>query len=281
MSFSFRKVNFLYISIPVVLALVFFSLVNRNFRRAPWYEELLWNVLIPPQHFFNSISNSVGGIWSGYIALVNVRNENEQLKVRVYELEQENVRGKETDAENERLKSLLGYHEQFHKKTVTASVISNDLRPEYRSAIIDKGLNDGIAPLMAVVGPRGLVGKISRVTANNSLVVFITDPNSAVDGLISRTRERGLVVGAAWHVGFKAGYYLTRMEYLSSLSDVKDNDEVVTSGLDGVFPAGVPIGTLQDIKTSDNGVFREAIIVPHENMAELAEVMVVMNEPSL
>lgn len=278
MSLFSKKINLLYIALPLLLAMTFFSLVNRNFRRAPWYEEIFWNLISPPVSFFSSISSKVGGVWQGYMALVGVREENESLKARLAELEQKQIENELTSAENARLKSLLNYHDMFSKRTVTARVISNDMRPEFRSAVINRGFLDGVRPLMPVLGARGLVGKIGRVTENSALVIFITDPNSAVDATVTRSRERGMVVGTAWHAGFKAGYYLTRLEYLNSQSDVAENDTVVTSGLDGVFPPGIPIGTLSGIKTSHYGVFREAMIVPFEDMAELSEVLVVLND---
>lgn len=272
-----KKIRFLQFVIPIVLALIFFSLTNRTFRRAPWYEEALWNLFSPPQRLAAAISSSIRGGWSRYFALVGVEKENEKLREKIAGLEGDLIRKAEVEEENQRLRNLLAYHDAFPQKTIVAKVIANDPRAEFKSITINKGTKDGVLPLMPVVGPRGLVGKVGSVSPRKARVLLITDPNSAVDAVVQRSRARGLVVGTAWHTELKAGYYLTRLEYMLGASDIKEGDIVVTSGLDSVFPPGIPIGTVHDLKSTRYGVFKEANVVPFENMAELQVVMALLS----
>lgn len=278
MQFFFRKAGFLQVSIILVLILVFFSLTGRSFRRASWHEELLWEVLSPPQKLLTWTSSGLQNIWKHYFALVDISKENAILKTKISSLEGDLIRMEELAEENKRLKSLLAYKENVPGKLIVADVIANDPRAEFKSITIDKGSKDGMEALLPVVGPKGLVGKIGKVGLHTSQVILMTDPNSAVDAVIQRSRARGMIVGASWHTELKAGYYLTRLEYLRSTSDILDGDVVVSSGQDGVFPHGIPIGTVQGVKLSKYGIFKESSVIPFENMAELQEVGILLQK---
>jgi rod shape-determining protein MreC len=207
---------------------------------------------------------------------VDVEKQNETLRFQVAKFQGEQMKTLEVENENQRLRQLLAYKQNFPYEAIVASVIANDPRSEFKSIVIDKGASDGIVPLMPVVGPQGLVGRVGNVAAGTSRVLLITDPNSAVDVLVQRSRARGLVVGTAGKTGLRPGYYLTRIEYLRRVSDIRDGDAVVTSGFDRVFPSGIPVGSISDLVRSKHGVFLDANIVPFENMAELQDVMVLL-----
>ncbi|MFH0799692.1 MAG: rod shape-determining protein MreC [Pseudomonadota bacterium] len=281
MSLLPKKARLFYYLIPLFLALIFFSLNRNTFRRAPWYEELLWNILSPPEQLISWVGGSVSEAWDHYIALIGVEDENEDLKKRIAELEGDHIRSSEVEKENERLRSLLAWHDSFSQKTIVARVVASDTRAEFKSITINRGSEDGVQPLMPVIGPKGLVGRIGKAAAHSARVLLITDPNSSVDAMVQRSRARGMVIGAAWHTELKAGYYLTRMEYMRSVSDIRDDDVVVTSGLDELFPPGIPIGTVRDLRASRYGVFHEANVVPFENMPELQEVMVLLSRTEI
>jgi len=277
MLFSKKKRRFLPLLVPFILVLIFFSMTGRSVRRAPWYEEAFWNVISPPQRVLSSLSESFSNLWTNYFALVGLKKENESLKIEISSLKNDLIAEKELSKENERLRSLLSYHDSFPQKTLVARVIANDPRSEFKSLTLNRGYSDGVEPLMPVIGPGGLVGKIGEVGSNISKVLLITDPNSAVDAMVQRSRARGLLIGEVTRTVMRPGFYLTRLEYLRRVSDVKNDDVVVTSGLDKIFPPGIPIGTLNDLKNTRYGVFREAVVVPFENMAELQEVLIILS----
>ena len=250
-------------------------------RRVPWYQEAIWNVIAPPQKLASFFSDGVKGFWHKYVALVSVQAERDELVKGLAVLEGKLVRLSEVEQENARLRALLGYREAFPQETTVARVVANDPRAEFKSMTIDKGSTDGIRPLMPVIGPKGLVGKVGSVGSYDARVLLITDPNSAVDALVQRSRARGMVVGTAWRTELKSGHYITRLEYIRRVSDIRDGDVVVTSGFDRIFPPGIPVGTVRDIATSRYGVFTNANVVPFENMPELQEVLVIMSGAEL
>jgi rod shape-determining protein MreC len=270
-----RKRKIVAFVLPLLLALTFFSFTSNKMRRAPWYKEAAWNLVAPPQMLFTGVRDGIKGSWHRYVALVGIEREREALTKRVASLEGELARCVEVDKENERLRSLLSYQDAFPQETVVATVIANDPRAEFKSITINRGTEDGIRPLMPVVGPKGLVGKVGTVGRGYARILLVTDPNSAVDGLVQRSRARGIVVGAAWRAELESGYYIAKLEYLRRVSDIRDGDVVVTSGFDQVFPPGIPIGTVRDVGTSRYGVFTKADVIPFEDMAELQQVLVI------
>jgi len=271
-----RKARLLSFLIPFLLLIAFLSLTAGGYRRAPWYQQLLWNVVTPPQKILTSIGGAVSSVWNHYFALVGAEKENENLRMKVASLEGEIIKLSEVEKENERLQELLSYEKSFSHKSLTAKVIANDPRAEFKNITINKGHDHGVRPLMPVIGPKGLVGRVATVGSKASRVLLVTDPNSAVDVLVQRSRARGVVVGMAVRTALRPSYYLTRIEYLRRISDVADGDVVVTSGFDRVFPSGIPVGSVTDIKKERYGIFLEANVVPFENMAELQEVLVLL-----
>jgi rod shape-determining protein MreC len=281
MSMFHKKGRLIQYLIPLLLLLAFLSMTKSGARRAPWYEEMLWNLIAPPQALVSYIGGGISGVWNGYVNLVGVKKDNERLSAKVAQLQTALVGAREAEEENKRLRDFLNYKESFPHDVVVARVISNDPRAEFKSITIDRGYDDGIRPLMPVIGPSGLVGRVATVADGNSRVLLIVDPNSTVDVLVQRSRARGLLVGTSKKTELRPGYYLTRFEYLRRVSDVSDDDVVVTSGFDRVFPPGIPVGTVADLARSKYGVFLDANVIPFENMAELQEVMVIKSQVEL
>lgn len=277
MAFSTHKKSRLGLFIPILLVVLFFSLIPQKQKRALWYEQMLANIVYPFQCVFTSLSRGTHALWDGYFSLVGTKEENATLHAENARIKTRLVRLEELEKENERLRGLLGYTtDSFGSSSVSARVVANDPRAEFKSLMIDRGSDDGIALYMPVVGPRGLVGRIGRVSKKTSLVLLLNDPNCAVDVMVQRSRARGLLIGAVARTRLKSGHYLTRLEYLRRVSDVRDSDVVVTSGLDQVYPPGLPIGSIHDIERSTSGIFNEAEVIPFENFAELQEVVVLL-----
>jgi rod shape-determining protein MreC len=126
---------------------------------------------------------------------------------------------------------------------------------------------------MAVVSVRGVVGQIMESSRGFSRVLLITDPNSAVASLVQRSRARGIVVGN--------GHQLCRVKYLHRSEDVKAGDVVLASGLDGVYPKGVQIGTVLKAETKDPELFQRVAIKPSVDFRRLEEVVVLCEKRAL
>jgi len=276
MVFSSQKKSKLRLLLPVILILLFLSLMPRAQKRMMWYEQMLSNIVAPFQWVFSSAGDGLTGVWNGYMSLVGTSKENKELIKENALLKGKLTSMEEIKSENERLRGLMNYRDVFGMESVVTRVVANDPRAEFKSVMINKGAKDGIKLYMPVVGPKGLVGRIGRVTNGSAQVLLLNDPNSAVDAMVQRSRARGLLIGAVSRTKLKTGNFLTRLEYLRRVSDIQDDDVIVTSGLDGVFPPGLPVGTVHGIRKSQDGIFKEAEVVPFENFQELQEVMVLL-----
>jgi rod shape-determining protein MreC len=224
-------------------------------------------VLSLPLQLIGSVDRSLSELWEGYIALQGVREENEQLRKDIAWLRGQNGQLREAAAATERLKSLLQFKEQALSTMIAAQVIGRDATNTYRSVILNKGEGDGIKPDMGVVTQAGVVGRVVKTTGATSVVLLVTDSNNAIAGLIQRTRDEGIVEGT--HQG------LARLKYIPLLSTVREGDHVVTSGLVGGFPRGLPIGTITRIDKSEGALFQSAELTPDVDVSRLEEVLVI------
>lgn len=268
--------NFFRIIIPLLLALFYFSLLPEGSRRAPWYQEIFFNALIPFEWTLNHISGGIKGVWNKYIFLVNLKEENEQLKKENASLKSEILITEGIKKENERLLGLLSHKENIKIPTLSARVIINDPTSEFKSLTIDKGSDERVDILMPVIGPSGLVGRTERVFYNYSQILLLTDPNSAVDVQVQRSGARALLVGLVKRTELRPVQYLTNLEYLENRSDVETGDIIITSGFDGIFPHGLPVGRVGKITMSAGAVFKSAEVIPLEDFGVLSEVLVLL-----
>ncbi len=204
--------------------------------------------------------------WFGYIALRQVHLENEALK---HELQTLQVRLQHEHAEAQRtdsLRQLLELRERANLDTTAADVIAAAGSPEFRTVTIDKGTNDGLATDMAVISPAGVIGRVILPSRRASKVQLLIDRNAAAGALIERTRVQGVVEGF--------GDGSLRLEYVPGSSEVKPGDLVVTSGIDGIYPKGFVIGTVEQVGPGSGG-YHQITIRPAVDFTRLEEVLVV------
>jgi len=215
--------------------------------------------------------DGVRGIWSGYIALQQVQQENGALKQELQNLQ---VRLQQERAEAQRtdnLRQLLELRERANLDTVAAEVIAGAASPDFKTVTIDKGTSDSLDNDMAVISPAGVVGRIILPSRRASKVQLLIDRNAAAGALIERTRVQGVVVGI--------GDGMLHMQYVPGTADVKIGDLVVTSGIDGIFPKGFVIGTI-DRAERGAGAYHEIVIRPAVDFSRLEEVLIVRTPPA-
>jgi rod shape-determining protein MreC len=207
-----------------------------------------------------------------YITLAAFRAENDRLRKRIQALEIERNKWLEAEATNRRLQQLLEFRSHLPVGSVTASIIANSASTWFQSCLLDKGSDDRVRKGMAVVTPLGVVGQVVSVTARSAKVLLITDPNSGVDVLVQRTRARGIVSGS-----LENG---TILKYVKRSEDIQVGDRLITSGLDGIFPKGVMVGTVIKVRKQNLGLFQYIEVMPAVTSARAEEVMVVNADPS-
>ncbi|MBI5298865.1 MAG: rod shape-determining protein MreC [Deltaproteobacteria bacterium] len=260
--------------IPLVLVIFFLSLLSSKTRRAPWYEQWAWNVVAPVTTVFSWFGGGLYHTWDRYVYLVGAQRENERLQEELKKLRQKMVAFEESVAENERLVHLLDLKNTQSPASVAARVIAYDPRSEFKSVRINKGSRDGLLPDMPVIATEGLVGKVGPVFDHDAIVLLIIDPASTVDAFVERSRVRGLLNGAAKKTELRPCYFLTRLEYLKRSSDIQAGDQVITSGLDQLYPKGILVGTVETVEHNRYGIFVDAEVVPTVDFSRLEEVLV-------
>lgn len=205
--------------------------------------------------------------WGTYVALVGVHQENERLRRRVLELEQQAVRMAEVEQTDKRLAELLQFRSTIEGDLLAARIIGRDPQPWFSTLIINKGEADGVRKNMAVLSPYGVVGQTISTSSHAARVMLVTDHNSGVDALVQRTRARGIVEGAL------DGRCM--MKYLKRGEDVDVEDRIVTSGLDGIFPKGILLGMVTHVTRGNRGLLQIAEVKPSVPVDQIEEVLVV------
>ena len=233
-------------------------------------EKLIVEITAPFQNFTKKTIVIVEDFWKNYFSLLQIESENRHLKNEIEKLRLENSRYHELLATHERLQHLLQFRNEIDYPSLTSRVIGLDPTGLFKSIIIDKGANDGLLPDMPVVNASGLVGRIVSVSPNYAKILLIIDHNSAVDCLIQRSRDRGMVKGMSTEI--------CKLDYVVKASDVRENDIVVTSGLGGIFPKGLPIGQIREVKELPGELFMDIEITPAVDFSKLEEVLVILKE---
>jgi rod shape-determining protein MreC len=228
------------------------------------------NVTAPPQGAVTGVLGFAASVWEHYFSLVNTSSENEQLRRRLDEASQAHIHYEEAKRENGRLRDLLAFARKTPGRVVTARVVAEDPSHWFSSVILDKGAVDGVRRGNAVVTPLGVAGKITATARNYSQVLLVTDPNSALDARVARTRARGIVEGA---VGGGC-----RFKYVQRKEDVRVGDQILSSGFDRVVPPGVAVGVVVSVQKGGRGMFQEVEIRPHVDFETLEEVLIILDQ---
>lgn len=237
--------------------------------RQPWNpaEQVIVEITAPFQKLIKRTINFTKDFWLNYFSLIDVRHENSSLKQEINSFRRENSRYKELLATHERLRKLLQFKEVIRRPVVAAQVIGLDPTGWFKSIIIDKGKRAGLKWDMPVVNASGVVGRIVSVSIDYAKVLLIIDQNSAVDCLTQQSRDRGMVKGLSTDV--------CKMDYMAKSSDAVVGDMVITSGLGGIFPKGLPVGKISRVKEVSGELFKEIEVTPSVDFSKLEEVLVI------
>jgi rod shape-determining protein MreC len=230
-------------------------------------------VIGPVQAVISKTFGYVGTFKEKYIDLLHVREENEKLKQELLQNRIENIKYREALATNVRLQKLLELKESLPPPTVTAEIIGKDPSLWFRTLTINRGSSDGVQKGMPVVTVEGVVGQILTSSPNYSKVLLATDPNSAVDVITQKTRVQGIVKGM--------GSSAFSLNYVLQSAEVEKDDFVLTSGLGGVFPKGLLVGTVSGVTKSRRGMFQKIAITPAVDFSQLEHLIIIMKKNSL
>jgi rod shape-determining protein MreC len=211
-----------------------------------------------PFRFVRSAAN-------GYVILVRTARENERLKQAIGRLKLENGITNELLMENERLRDLLGFQKLHPPSSVMAQIIGKDSSAASRTITISRGADDGVLKNMAVITSAGIVGKVQAVLPGTAKVILLTDPDSTLAVRVQRNREEGLLEGKLDRCALK---------YVSYYADIQEGDLLVTSGLDGIYPKGLPVATVVKVTKHEANTFQTVVAEPAVAFSRLEEALV-------
>ena len=222
-----------------------------------------------------SVSSGVSNYFSSISNLRSAQSDNDVLKQRVQELELE-IKGKEDlTAENDRLRALLDLKANSKYKVLTARVIGRDPSVWFDSSIINRGSLDGVKLNMPVVSDGGLIGRVTAVSPLTAQFDLITRDKSGVGGVVGE-------IGSSNILGVVAGTSkrdLVEMKYVSGSAEIQPGQVVYTTGQDGIYPAGLKIGEIVEVRSGSATVPHQIFIRPSGGINSVKEVGVLLYEP--
>jgi len=279
MAYFFRNkyiVGLIFVTIVIFVLMGVSTTVERS--KANVVEDIVGNILSPVQKIFYNIGESIDGIINFLGEIKTLKMQNEELVKKIDMMEQENRSIQELKDENRRLREMLDLKQKTDKfEMVAAEVVSKDPGNWFNTFIIDKGTAHGLQKKCAVITSKGLVGYICDIGTNWAKVISIIDADSSVGSIVVRTRDIAVVKGDLT----LQNQGLCKMTYISKGENVISGDLVETSGMGGIYPEGLLIGKIKEIKPEEHGISKYAIIEPAVDFERINEVFVIKNTSNL
>ena len=250
----------------LLLAFLILTLHAGKEKETSTAEKILLQISFPIQKKVLGVIYWLKDVRERYIFLTRVQQENQELKRLVSELRQENNRFREAILAEVRLQKLYPLQAGHSSNARIAQVFARDPSSWFKTVLVDKGKSDGVAKDMAVVAADGVVGRVVEVSKNTAKVLLITDPNSAVDIIVQRSRSQGIMEGKVEEACI--------LKYVKKSDDVQVGDTVITSGLGGIFPKGLVAGTVTRVERKRPGIFQYIEVTPTVDFSRLEEVLI-------
>lgn len=258
------------ITIVILILIVIFSNADSE---TSFLENAASKLVMPVQNGLTYLKNKISGNSTFFTDINNLKEENEELSQRNSELEQslrelENIR-----SENETLKEYLGLTEKYGEySTVPAYIINKDISNYSKTIVINVGIDDGIKENMTVIADQGLVGHVISVTSDTAKVRTIVDTSSSVSCLLSTTDESIVCKGTLEEES------ALKAMYIPDDDGIIQGDSVETSGLGGIYPKGIHVGSIKRVVNTQNATDRYAIVETAVDFDKLDTVLVITNQ---
>ena len=270
-----KKKGIIGIIITIVILILLVVFTNSKGNQMSYIENICNVFVMPIQNGFTYLKNKISGNDSFFADMDTLKKENEELKQKNSELEQSLRELEIIKSENETLKEYVNLKDKYKDySTIPADVINRDISNYSSTIIINVGSDDGIKENMTVIANNGLVGHIVSVTSNTSQVQTIVDTASAVTSTISTTDDTIVVQGT---LDDKTTLKAT---FIPTDAVVLQGDSVETSGIGGIYPKGIHIGTISEVVNTNNITDRYAIVDTAVDFTKLNTVLVITNSVS-
>lgn len=258
------------ITIIILILIVVLSNVDSG---ASFIENAASKLVMPVQNGLTYLKNKISGNSTFFTDINNLKEENEELSQKNSELEQSLRELESIRSENETLKEYLGLTEKYGEySTVPAYIINKDISNYSKMIVINVGSDDGIKENMTVIADQGLVGHVISVTSDTAKVRTIVDTSSSVSCLLSTTDESIVCKGTLEEES------ALRAMYIPDDDGIIQGDSVETSGLGGIYPKGIHVGSIKRVVNTQNATDRYAIVETAVDFDKLDTVLVITNQ---
>jgi len=261
------------ITITLICVLLFILVINlpvvRESAPSRLSRRILLNTIYPFQITFSFAFSKIGGAFGKVASLWGASSENSRLKAEISRLKVEISTLRDLAVENEELRGKIAFKNvnPYKFKLVPAEVVSRSPSNWFETVFINKGSRDGIAAGTAVLCEQGVVGRTVEVGRFSSKVMLITDPESSIGVFAEKSRELGIAVGGAMNS--------LQVKYVGAGSPISEGDQMLTSGMGGVFPKGIPVGIVTKTSARDFDLFKYVELKPLTDFAKLFKVYVI------
>jgi rod shape-determining protein MreC len=271
MSFFQRYKNVIVCILALVIPFFFLKANLKDPSQLNALDRVIVTVSTPIQWAATATIESIGEIWSKYIYLVKVKEENDRLRFEVQRLRAENNIYLETVQEVRRLRQMLTFRETFRGELKAARVVARGTSEQFRIVRLRLDIGeDVLRKSMPVVTFDGLVGQIARVAGDNADVMLTVDRMSQVPIVVQRNGAQGILRGTG-----ELDRYTCEVEYLLRSDEVREGDQLFTSGTGGKFPEGILAGRITSVQRENLGLFQKVEVEPAVNFSRLREVFVI------
>lgn len=256
--------------IITIIILILTVIFSNNENNSSLVENFASKLVMPVQNGLTYLKNKVSGNNTFFTDINKLKEENEKLKSKNKDLEQSLKEIENIKTENETLKEYLGLTEKYSDyKTIPGDVINKDISNYSRTITINIGTKDGVKKDMSVIAEEGLVGYVISVTENTAKVQTITDPASSVSSMMSTTKDSIVCKGT-----LESKSTLKAM-YIPTEASVIQGDTIQTSGLGGIYPKGIQVGTIKKVVDTENLTDRYALVETAVDFNKLNSVLVI------
>lgn len=265
-----KKTGIVGIIITIIILVVLVFVSNMNLESLSYVENVVSTIVMPVQNGLTYLKNKITGNHAFFADINKLQQENETLKNRNTELEEQLREFEIVKNENDTLKEYLSLSEQFSNyETKPAYIINKDFSNYNNVFVINVGEKDGIKPNMTVISEKGLVGYVISTTSNTSKVQTIIDTASTVSATLSSSKDNIICKGTLEESG------ALKATFIPTTATIVQGDKIETSGMGGIYPKGIYIGNVKKVISTKNIADRYAVIEPAVDFNKVDTVLVI------
>jgi rod shape-determining protein MreC len=252
----------------IIISLILLSYSVKQQSKVGFFRRLVLETAAPLANIITVSFEGLNNAWKRYIFLVGLEEENRRLKKGNALLTQDTIQYREGYLEGIRLQKLLTLKERVNYPTIVARVIARDQTSIIKTILINKGTSHGLRVDLPVLADQGLVGRIVEASSHVSKILLLIDESSNIDALIQENRIQGILQGA--------GPLGCSLKYISKTETINIGNIIIASGLSGLFPKGLLIGSVKSVDKTDSGLFQKIEVEPFVDFSRLEEVVVIV-----